>query len=71
MNLDFKGFPEKSFPLLLSAFVGIIDLSGLLSKVQKSGSIFESSSENMKLSTETLLVEMQPLVLEKKMNLTI
>ena len=60
LNLVFKRFPEISFRPLLFAFVGIIKLAGLKSETQKQNSTSESLSEDMKLSSKILILEIQP-----------
>ena len=65
MNLVFKGFRRISLPLLFSAFAEIINLTGLQSKAQKPEYTSESPSEKNENSSETLISEMQPVVLEE------
>ena len=69
LNLVFKSSPQTSIPPLLSTIFGITNLSGLRSKVLNSRHISESPSEISKQSCEILIVEIQPVVLEK-MSLT-
>ena len=64
-NLHYKRLPEISSPPKHSAFLGLIDLLKLRLKVQKLKNIFESLSENIKLSSELLILEMQTIILEK------
>ena len=65
LNPVLKSFPEISNPTLLLASVGIINFSGLRSKVQKPKPISGSVSRNMKQSSETTILERQPVILEK------
>ena len=50
LNLVFRGFPQTSIQPLISAILGIIDLSGFRSKVLSPKYFSESRSENLKLS---------------------
>ena len=59
LNQILKSYPQISFPPLLSAFVDIINLSELQSEEQKTRFILKSPSENMKLSSGTLILEKQ------------
>ena len=66
LNLIFEGFPQISFPPFFSALVGNIKFLGFKRTVQTPKYIFQSHSENMKLSIETLILEMQLVILQKK-----
>ena len=64
LNLVMKGFPQISFPPLLYAFVCFINLSEFPSNVQKPRDIIEASYDNMKISSDTMILEMEPVVLQ-------
>ena len=71
MSLVIKGFPQTSIPPLISTIPGIIDLPRVRRKVlnrpKKNTKRYfsESPFENLKLSCEILIVEIQPVLLEK------
>ena len=68
MNLVFKSFPQISISQLISTIHGIIEieLSGLQSKIINPRYFSESPFEKLKLSCEILIVEIPPVLLQKR-----
>ena len=64
-NIVLKGFPQISIPELIYTILGIIDLLGFRIKVLNPTHFCESRFENLKPSFEILIVEIQPVLLEK------
>ena len=70
LNLVFKHSLQLSILPLISAVLGLIEISGLRSKVKSLNYFFESPSEKLKLSCAISIVEIQPVLLEQ-LSLTI